>query len=458
MNIFKLAGCCLLASSFAGAAAEPAAMRYFKTVERQKIGQESLLAAPLDSQIYAATQDGFPDLRLFDETGAETPYLLEKSVEPHSEIVHVQHPGDVIALHKKGGNGIEVLLRADKDTPPTDGFTLRTPLSNDEHRVQVFGSNDGKNWALLVRDASIYDYSRYMDISNRDIALPANTYREFKLVVEEATQTQQAELMELTRKMHGGQEQERSERSQIKSVPLRIDHIEFWHNVKKDLPADDKKFDYPIVEFKTQEDAKNHWTVIEVKTQRQPLTRLSLQSASRNFSRAASVQVPVRYGMETQWRDIGNATLQALHLYDIKREQTAIDFAEQRQENYRIIIRNQDNPPLAINGIQAQGNGYRLVFLAAPDKTYTVHYSAESAEKPRYDITPIREPLQAGYPAELAQPGPEQAAPTAAVSAFDISKLLNSRLFLGVAIALMVAVLAWALIGAGRQIAQLPKD
>ncbi len=154
--------------------AEPVAYRYSKPIEYAGGQTEALLAVPLDSQVYTATRDGYPDLRLLDQAGAETPFLLEKSVEPHSEIVHERHGGGVAGMKPLGAAGIEVLLRADKDTPPTDGLTLVTPLADYEQRVQVFGSDDGKNWSPLVQDAAIYDYSRYMDVSNRDIPLPAN--------------------------------------------------------------------------------------------------------------------------------------------------------------------------------------------------------------------------------------------------------------------------------------------
>ena len=41
-------------------------------------------------------------------------------------------------------------------------------------------------WSLLVSNGLIFDFSRYMEVSNRDITLPANSHRRFKLVVEQA--------------------------------------------------------------------------------------------------------------------------------------------------------------------------------------------------------------------------------------------------------------------------------
>lgn len=451
---YSLTRCVYLLALLAGTAAATPSWRYVKPLTDAPTSQESLLAVALDNEIYAATQDDYRDIRIRDESGAETPYLLEKQVAPHSEIVHVSHGGKVLNMQKKGENGIEVILRADKDAPPTDGFTLHTPLNNYEHSVQVYGSDDGKTWALLVPSAAIYDYSRYMDVSNRDIALPANRYRQFKLVIDEATQTHQAERVELTRALHAGREQARSEQIQLQTVPLRIDRVDFWHNISKDLAADDTKFAYPVVGFNTAQDPKNHWTVVEVTTQRQPLTRLSLQSPERHFSRRATLQVPVRQGIETRWQEVGAATVEVLHL-GLQREQTGIPFAEQRRATYRILLHDQDNPPLTISGVQAEGNGYRLLFFAAPQKTYRVYYGSETAELPRYDTSAISASLRAGYPLTSVSVGPQQATADDGAG-FNLAKLLDSQWFLGAVIVLTVLVLGWALLSAGRRIEQLP--
>ena len=56
-------------------------------------------------------------------------------------------------------------------------------LTNYERRVRVFGSEDGMDWTPLVADGLVFDYSRYMDISNREIRLPKNNCRQFKISI-----------------------------------------------------------------------------------------------------------------------------------------------------------------------------------------------------------------------------------------------------------------------------------
>ena len=51
--------------------------RFSKQLDRGAATGEEILAVVLDSDIYAATRDGYPDLRIVDDRGAMVPYLLE---------------------------------------------------------------------------------------------------------------------------------------------------------------------------------------------------------------------------------------------------------------------------------------------------------------------------------------------------------------------------------------------
>jgi hypothetical protein len=444
----------LLTAQTAGA--ETPAYRFSRPIEWRGAGQEELLAVPLDSRIYAATRADFADLRIVDQNGVETPYLLEKVVETKTETSRLASKSELLGLKKKGAKAVEITLRLDKDAVAADGLTVHTPLVNFEHRLQVFGSVDGENWTQLVKDAEIYDYSRYMVVSNRDVSLPANSYRQFKVVVEEAVQTREADLLELTRTFRGGKERERSERVDIQRIPLHIENIAFWHNRTDVLPETEKKFVYPVAGFKVSQDAENQATVIDVTTLREPLTGFALQTPVRNFNRVAAVLIPVKYGIETRMQEIGSATLESLHFRDINRDQSGVSFPEQRREDYRIVIRDQDNPPLDIAAVTGIGNGYSLLFLPLQGKTYSLRYGMEKAELPRYDTAPIQELLRRGYRSVSVSLGSEAAVPV--VETWDFARLLNSKPFLGAVVALMVAVLAWSLVRAGRRIEQFPKE
>jgi len=438
-------------------AAEAPDYRYSRPIVRQDGGKQTLLAVPLDSEIYAASQDGFNDLRLLDQDGAETPYLLQKIATRKTVSQRLPSRNETQALQKTGDDGIVITVRLEKDAANADGLTVATTQHNFEYSLQIQGSTDGNDWHVLVENAAIYDYSRFMAVGNRDIALPANSYRYFKLTVAKATQTRAAELLEQTRTMSGGEELQRNEKLELLNEPLHIEHIDFWHNQSETLPETEQQFAYPVAAFKISQDAEHKTSLIDIDSQRQPLTGFKLQINTANFNRDIEVQIPRHRGIETQMQTIGNTVLQALHFQDINRESSGITFPEQRQAHYRIVIRNQDNPPLDIAAVAGVGYGYQLLFLPQPDKIYRLRYGADKAEFPRYDTAPIQELLRRGYQTTAAALGGETAA-APSESKLDIGKLLNTNLFLGLVIALMVAVLAWCLYRVGRRVLDTPEQ
>lgn len=451
------AWCLFLGWGVCAVAEEPGRFRFFRDIERGATGEEEILTFALDSDIYAATRDGLPDLRVFDDAHREAPFQIEPEVEYHEE--RTRRFGRVEGLSlREQGNAIEIRLRLPKDSPAAEGFAFFTPQTDYERKVRVFGSDDGAHWNPLVPDAVIFDYSRYMDLGNREVPLPANKFRQFQIVVEDVTDERESPYKHLSRTFRGGKEEERQEDTMVQRRAFRIDRIEFfWHTTEQHVKKS-KKAEYPVVEFTQETNATKKQTILHVRTRRAPLTALTLQTASRNFHRRAVVETPVDRGPATEWQSIGHATLFNFRFRDMHREQLAIAFPERRQEQYRIVIDNDDNPPLEITGVKAEGNVYRATFLAEAGKSYRVYYGSEVAEAPKYEAATVLATLRQSF-----QPRPVSLGSQIDNAAFGgepgltVRKALNNWVFLGSMICLMVIVLAWGLFRAGKQIDHLPK-
>jgi hypothetical protein len=263
--------------------------------------------------------------------------------------------------------------------------------------------------------------------------------------------------MELTRTTRGDEKPQLSEKFDLLNEPLHIERIDFWHNQSETLPETDQQFDYPVTAFNISQDAEHKTSLIDIDSQQQPLTGFTLKTVTPNFNRSADLQVPQQHGSESRMQTIGSAKLEALHFQDINREHTTISFPEQRQSHYRIVIHNQDNPPLDISAVNGIGSGYQLLFLPQPGKNYQLRYGAEKAKSPNYDTQPIQELLRRGYQSAPATLGPETVIAPMEEQKLDFAKLLNSKLFLGIAIGLMVLVLGWSLYRVGKRVGDLPK-
>src|SRR5437879_6372949 len=227
------AAACLVAGSLLPCAAEQP-LRFYKDVDTDALKQEEILAPILDSEVYEGTREDFGDLRVLDKQGSEVPYMLEKLTETRTTSVRRTAPARQLSLRELPEGGLEIQLAQDAQVPLAEGINVITPLTNYQQRVQVWGSGDGQDWQPLVSDALIFDYSRYMDVGNHEVGLPGNRQRRFRIVIRDVTADQESQLLELTRRLRGGQETERIEKTTIQRRPFRIDRIEFWYHVTEE--------------------------------------------------------------------------------------------------------------------------------------------------------------------------------------------------------------------------------
>ena len=152
-----------------------------------------------------------------------------------------------------------------------------------------------------MTDGAIFDYSRFMDVRNRDLVIPANDYRRFKLVVEHELDERESPLRDLIRGRGEGKKDEQVEITQTLRRPFRIDGVDLWRTVETDRGSKAETFPYPTADLRVEPDAAKKATRVEIKSRREPLTSLSINTTSKNFSRPAKVLIPVQDGVRTDW-------------------------------------------------------------------------------------------------------------------------------------------------------------
>lgn len=416
---------------------------------------QALLAIELDPHIYSASAADFSDLRLLDSQSVETPFLLRPAAERKTVSSRLPSPGQITALHT-GEDSLSFSAQLADNAEPADGLTLVTAQRDFEYELTVQGSSDGEHSRTLAERAPIYDYSRHLAIANLDVALPANRDRYFKILVGKASQTRVAEVTGLTRRLQGGEELERSETQTQYREPLHIERIEFWHLRSESRAEAETIVDYPLPDFRVHEDPERRATLIDIDSHQLPLTGLKVDVATPSFQRDVELQTPRAGGGDSAWQTLSAGQLRALRFGDIQQTETRIDFPENRGERYRLVIHNQDNPPLQIAGLTGLGRHYRLLFIAAPNTAYRLTYGTAGLAPARYDTAAIGELLRQGI---VPTPAGLGAAVATGQQGTDntVRDFLNSRGFLLGVIALVVPVLAWSLYRAGKRLGNLPK-
>lgn len=437
---------------------EPSDFRFRKAVSGSSARADTVAAIALDADLYEATRAGFPDVRLIADSGRETAFLIERITEsryaPSREPVATR----VVLLRERPDNRLEVTFELEPKQEPAAGLTIHTPLRDYEHAVQVDGSADGQSWTPLVSNAVIFDYARFMDVRSPEVALPTNAFRHYRLVVSDVTDEQSSALMQLTRERReqGGNAEIRT--THVEKRPFRIDRVLFWREVPRLADRSDARQAWPVAGYSATNDPKDQTTIVHVRTRREPLTAFTIGTTSRNFVRAAAIEVPSVGGVRPAWRPIAAANLRRLSVRGGQPDDLTIAFAEHREAEYRIVIRNADSEPLEITGIEAEGNRYRALLVPAPGARYSLLYGSDTAERPNYDTAQFLAGCGAAEAVSWSV-GPQEPNPAFAERRTTRWwRVWNSGPAFGIAIALMVAALAYGAFRATRRIDQIPPN
>jgi len=352
-----------------------------------------LVEVRLDAPLFASTRLGFPDLRLFNAADTELPRAIEPLYTTQDRTLRHPVSAKATELRELPDNRIVTRLELAANEPSPDGLDIRTPLRDFIRTVRITGSENGQDWQPLI-DAEIFDYSRYMDIRRTEIPLPKNTCRIFSIEIGNASEERAQPLIHLIQQ--NGQDQSRA--FNLLQTPFRIDGISFWHEtttLDQDKPL---LQEWPHAGFVVAQDPKAE---ITLQTAYTPLTRVALETPAHNFQRTASIQVPSLANGSTTWRALATGRFTRLDLPGLTTNALTIEFPEQRVEQLRIVIENNDNPPLDISHIRTHGPVYRLLWLAEPNTAYRLAFGNDTLADPTYDLFSIRAALAKNLPATL---------------------------------------------------------
>lgn len=438
----------------ASAAVYAGSYRYSRPVQASE-NYSPLWAVNLDEAIYWGSLSSLNDLRVVDENDQEIPYLLRTVRTKQIRLVRQISQSHTPDLQTNGQNGIVIMVSLDEQAQVAEGFSLLTDQHDFEYDITVAGSDDGKNWTPLLDHARIYDYSRYMAVSQREVALPVNSFRQFKISVNNAVQSHVGQMLQLTRTLQNGQEQQRTESQQITQQNLHIQRIEFWHHIQQNTAGVEQLSEYSINDFQITQDTEQKNTIIDVNTARQPLNAFKLDIATANYNRAFELKIAYQQGKQQAYRTVAQGRIEAIHVADINRDPQPISFNTHSAERYRLVLHNQDSPPLAISRITGLGPTQQIVFLPQAEHQYQVRYGQEQDSAPQYDVAAIQELLVRNSALQSVLLGEEQlnqGAIDQQASRVDYALWLNNERILTLAAGLMVAGLLWSLVKLGKRL------
>jgi hypothetical protein len=311
----------------------------------------------LDANVYENARADLGDLRVVDDSGGETPYLLarvdDRPPEPRRPAFR-----DVSFVRGK-----KAMATLDFGAPTLKGrLALSLPGDNFRRRVTVEGrGRRDPEWATLVDQAYVFAVPPPAAARYETVLLPENNHQLLRVTV-----------------FHGPDDPDR-----IEILDAHVDVEESRRPREAPLPA----------RATMAEDAKARETVItlDLGARRQPFRGIVIDAADARFWRGAAVEAridppPGAGGPPLAWTYLGEGALYRVESGDGEvRESRRIDVAG-RQRVIRVRIRNRDDAPLAGVAATVLAPVERLAFEAAPGRTYRLRYGDDRRRAPVYDL------------------------------------------------------------------------
>ena len=452
----------LLLAAGGSIAVDIAPFPFYRELSPPAAGTGDVAGVILDRAIYgAAAAPATPgenaiqaQLRIIDQDAGETPFCFRKKTPVKSALCDIPFPARVLSFRELPDNRVEIMVKRDSRRPAPAGLRIHTSKLNFEKLVTVSGSADSEHWTILAEAAPIFDYSRFINVRNDRIGFKPNDFIFFKIEVANITETKDSPLTEIIRKRAGGVETETTEINAFRKEPFRMDRLDFLEQKETFQPGETETRDEPVPEWIATPETRQHQTVVTFNTAREPVTALILETRESNFSRPVTVS-----GADTPngaWTELAANRISRVDAGKIHQVQMTIPLnGEQRYRHYRILIDNQDNPPLAIAGLLLRENIYEVLFFPKPGSRYRLYYGGHGMQPPSYDTETVLSAVPPGtalaWTMGEKQPNPE-------FKPDRRQPWLNSKVLLIVAIVLMVGVLIWAIIRATRNLDTTGKE
>jgi hypothetical protein len=442
---------------FLGAGLLPAAdlrpFPFYRDLQPPASGVCDVASAVLDRPIYAAADGPQVSLRIGDQDSREIPFHLRTKTSSKSALRETPFPAEVLSFRELPDNRVEIIARRDPRQPVPAGLRIHTAKLNFEKQVTVSGSADREQWKPLAEAIPIFDYSRFIDVRNDRVAFAPADFVFYKIGVANITEIKDSPLTEIIRKRAGGIETETTEMNSFRKEPFRMDRLEFIE--QREITQS--------VEIETREDAVREWIAVPDDPRRQteiafdtacePLIALALETKESNFSRA--VVVFAAQTREGPWTELASSRISRVDAGKVHQQSLAIPLnGERRYRHYRVVIENQDNPPLTIAGIRARENLYEVIFFPKAGRGYRLYCGGRDIPAPSYDTATVLNAILPGATADWSL-GAEQKNPDYKP---DARSSFNSKSLMITAIVLMVGALVWAMARVMRKVADIGRE
>jgi hypothetical protein len=341
----------LAATALSGAV--PAAGEVERAIDVPRPGK---VVVALDSDVYDAARADLADLRIFDPSGAEVPFLLDRPPDEPEEAPR----GARIASQKPGPVRGAVTATLDFGGPFLKR-ELGLSLSGDDfrRRVTVEGRYRFEQQWTPLADAFVFAGAGPPPERYEAVPLTESNHQFLRVTVYgEPTDP---------------------------AAPLLLEGWSRAHARRRPREANLA----PALKRERDEAARQTVLTLDLRGRHQPYQGVLLDVRDAEFWRAVTAEAWEQGrghpGLASAWRPVGRAAVYRLADGEARYEGLRLDVSG-RGRLLRLRLHDGDQPPLDVRGALAKVPQEHLVFEAAPGRRYRLSYGRADRTAPSYEV------------------------------------------------------------------------
>jgi hypothetical protein len=326
-----------------------------------------LVKLSLPVETLDAARPALEDLRLYDDTGNELPYLIERPV-PVTKVVQ-----NVKSFHISLTPSNTVIVLETGLTQPLDDVTLETPAGNFIKAVRIEGSTDLKRWQTLEPGQPIF--RQPAGVNRFHVSFPAGTWPWLRLTVDD---------------------------QRTPPIPFTGAHI----RVAVTEPAPTGWLPVTIAEH--SENPGETRLALNLGAANLSLSAVQIETAEPLFTRHVTLAVPQVSENTIHEQTIGQGVVYRVAIEGQPAAASLLVPLESlvRSRELLLFIHNQDSPPLPITAVRVERRPVYLVFLARQAGTCHLLTGNGQCAAPRYDLAALDMNLKSVAVAPIKLPPP----------------------------------------------------
>ena len=342
-----ICGCLLWAGSSATAANLPADWQHVQTFNVSTTG---LVKINLPVETLDAARPALEDLRLYDDAGAEIPYVLARPV-PSPKVIQNAKSFQV-SLY--ANNTVVTLETGLAQT--FDAVTLETPAMNFIKAVRVETSSDGKSWRTLAQGRPIFRQS--YGAANLKIPFPPTAARWLRLTVDDQ-----------------------------RSPPVPFTGALVYAATGEAAPIETVS----VTMTERDENPGETRLALDLGVANLDVASLQIETTEPLFTRQVSIAVPQISEDAIREQIVGQGVIYRVAIEGQPASENLSVPLENlvRSRELILFVKNGDSPPLAIKAVRADRRPVYLVFLARQPGTFHLLTGNARCATPRYDLAAL---------------------------------------------------------------------